>query len=295
MESLQSDLEKLYTWQDLNNMKFNGKKFEVLRYGTNEELKQSSNYLTPDAENMIEVKETLRDLGVQMTDDGKFSQHISQVCSKARQKCGWILRTFSSRQTTFLKFLFKTLVQGHVDYCSQLYFPGQSSELEAIEEIQKSFTRKIPEVNHLNYWERLSHLKMYSQQRRAERYRIIYTWKVLEGLVPNCGITECISDRRGRECIIPQVKGKARIQSLRNQSFQVNGPRLFNSLPKKLRDIRKVSVDDFKEQLDNYLADLPDHPKVGDLIPHVCNQITAKPSNSIVDVIKSLKHSYGGG
>ena len=192
MESLQSDLEKLYTWQDLNNMKFNGKKFEVLRYGTNEELKQSSNYLTPDAENMIEVKETLRDLGVQMTDDGKFSQHISQVCSKARQKCGWILRTFSSRQTTFLKFLFKTLVQGHVDYCSQLYFPGQSSELEAIEEIQKSFTKKIPEVNHLNYWERLSHLKMYSQQRRAERYRIIYTWKVLEGLLPNCGIKECI-------------------------------------------------------------------------------------------------------
>ena len=122
VESLQSELEKLYTWQDLNNMKFNGKKFEVLRYGTNEELKQSSNYLTPDAENMIEVKETLRDLGVQMTDDGKFSQHISQVCSKARQKCGWILRTFSCRQTTFLKLMFKTFVQGHVDYCSQLYF-----------------------------------------------------------------------------------------------------------------------------------------------------------------------------
>ena len=64
--------------------------------------------------------------------------------------------------------MFKTLVQGHVDYCSQLYFPGQSSELEAIEDVQKSFTKKIPEVNHLNYWERLSHLKIYSQQRRTE-------------------------------------------------------------------------------------------------------------------------------
>ena len=70
---------------------------------------------------------------------------------------------------------------------------------------------------------------------------------------------------------------------------------MFNSLPKKLRDIRKVSVDDFKEQLDKYLSALPDHPKVGELIPHVCNQITAKPSNSIVDVANLLKHSYGGG
>ena len=40
---------------------------------------------------------------------------------------------------------------------------------------------------------------------------------------------------------------------------------------------------------------LPDQPKVGDLVPSVCNQITAKPSNSIVDVINHLKSSYGGG
>ena len=31
VESLQEDLEKLYNWQDTNNMKFNGKKFEMLR------------------------------------------------------------------------------------------------------------------------------------------------------------------------------------------------------------------------------------------------------------------------
>ena len=98
VESLQNDLEKLYTWQEKNNMKFNGKKFEVLRYGTNQDLKNSTNYLTPGAEDLIEVKESLRDLGIQMSDDAKFSQHISQVCSKVKQKCGWILRTFNCRK-----------------------------------------------------------------------------------------------------------------------------------------------------------------------------------------------------
>ena len=47
VESLQQDLERLYCWQEENNMKFNGKKFEVLRYGSNEDLKLSTNYLTP--------------------------------------------------------------------------------------------------------------------------------------------------------------------------------------------------------------------------------------------------------
>ena len=35
-------------------------------------------------------------------------------------------------------------------------------------------THKITEVQHLNYWERLNELKLYSLQRRRERYIIIY-------------------------------------------------------------------------------------------------------------------------
>ena len=33
VEKMQENLEKLYTWQTDNKMKFNGKKFQVLRYG----------------------------------------------------------------------------------------------------------------------------------------------------------------------------------------------------------------------------------------------------------------------
>ena len=84
-----------------------------------------------------------------MSDDASFSKHISHVCSKAKQK--WILTTFNFRQISFMKFMFKSQVQGHIDYCYQLYMPGQSKDLEAIEDLQKVFSTKIPEVNHLNY------------------------------------------------------------------------------------------------------------------------------------------------
>ena len=39
VEKLQENLDKLYEWQETNNMFFNGSKFQILRYGPNEDLK----------------------------------------------------------------------------------------------------------------------------------------------------------------------------------------------------------------------------------------------------------------
>ena len=68
--------------------------------------------------------------------------------------------------------------------------------------------KKIPEVGNLNYCERIKALEMYSQQRRMERYRVIYSWKILEGLVPNCGLKFTSNERRGREAVIPPSRAK---------------------------------------------------------------------------------------
>ena len=38
------------------------------------------------------------------------------------------------------------------------------------------------------------------------------------------------------------------------------GPRLFNSLPRHLRNLKDVSTDIFKNRLDKYLKQIPDEP-----------------------------------
>ena len=293
---LQEDLETLYTWAKNNNMAFNGSKFEVLRLGKNQELKDNTNYLTPEAEDLIEVKDVLRDLGIMVNDKANFEDHIDKVCAQVNQKAGWILRTFTCRRTWFMKLMWKTLVQGHIDYCSQLYQPIQTGQLQRIENLQKSFTKKIPEMKNINYWERLKCLRLNSQQRRFERYRIIYTWKILEESAPNCGIKEIHSfeDRQGRKCELPNLKGSQSVKTLREQSFQVHGPRLFNSLPRYIRNLTKCGIDIFKEKLDLFLEKIPDQPKVGDLMPATCNQVSGQPSNSLVDQIREHQRSMGG-
>ena len=88
----------------------------------------------------------------------------------------------------FLKQIFKSLVQPHIDYCSQLWMPLEGVNMDKIEKVLRDFSKRVPGLRDLGYWERLKTMGMNSEQRRLERYKIIYVWKVMEGIVPNCGL-----------------------------------------------------------------------------------------------------------
>ena len=145
IEKLHDDITRVYKWQEQNSMLFNAKKFELFRHGKNYALK-SSIYPKPSGIDIIEEKYVITDLGVKMNNNADFSDHINKVCSKTSQKSGWVLRTFSCRSTQFMKTTWKTLTQGQIDYASQLYQPLQSDNLTRIENLFKTFTKRIPEV-----------------------------------------------------------------------------------------------------------------------------------------------------
>ena len=138
--------------------------------------------------------------------------------------------------------------------------PHKVNLIQLIEDVQKSFTRKVKDLQTLNYWERLKKLKMYSLQRRRERYIIIYTWKIIENLVPNVGnIMSYRNPRQGRKCNIPLVQ-RGPWQKTVYSSFKMQGPRLFNALPSYLRNLSGCTKDKFKDELDKYLFRIPDEP-----------------------------------
>ena len=265
-------------------MEFNNKKFQVLRYGANSNLKNETEYFTGNYDQIIERFESLRDLGIQMSEDASFIEHIYNIWRKVRQKCGWLYRTFYTRNPRFMRHMFNSLVQPHIDYCSQLWMPQEGPNLEKIEKLLRDFSRKLPGMGELNYWESLKLLRMNSEKRRMERYQILYVWKIMEGLSPNCGVSwSPVSERNGRLCYVPaRNKGKANVQAMRMQSFQVSGPRLFNSLPKSLRNIKNCSIEDFKMKLDLFLTKVPDEPKTDGLTPGASNQISRKQTNSLI-------------
>ena len=79
-------------------MVYNGIKFQVIRYGRDEEMRNNTNYFTENTNEIIERFKNLRDLGVIMSDDVSFDDHIHKVVvKKIHQKTGLILKTFYSR------------------------------------------------------------------------------------------------------------------------------------------------------------------------------------------------------
>ena len=159
--------------------------------------------------------------------------------------------------------LFKAIVLSRLDYASQLWSLSKIYQINLIEKVQRSFTKHITGMHDLSYNERLKALKPYSLQRRRERYCIIYVWKVLEGLVPNFShpIIATLSDRRGRSCTISNGN-VGRKGTLAFNSFRWRSIRMFNGLPKYLRNITLCSVNSFKTQLDSHLIKIPDLPSL---------------------------------
>ena len=285
---LQADLEAVYRWADTNNMMFNSDKFEVLRYKAKNQNVDFS-YTSNGGESIAE-KNSLTDLGVTMSCDATFREHIQAICSKVKKKAGWALRTFKSRDRLLMMTVWKSLCIPHHDYCSQLWCPNQTGLIQNLELLQRAFIRKIRGLRHLSYWEQLKNLKLYSLERRRERYIIIYVWQILENLVPNLDVTKIVAsgtdDRRGRLCTTPAVsrRAPAAVQATRTASLPVRGTLLFNCLPSQLRNMTGCHREAFKAALDRYLSSIPDEP----LIPGY-TAFRRCASNSLVDWVSALR------
>jgi hypothetical protein len=287
-ENIQKDLETIYDWSKLNNMQFNNGKFERLSYGRDEQLKEYS-YKSADG-TPIPNKTDTKDLGIKMSTNATFSLHITETAEKAVKLASWILRTFMSREQNIMLTLWKSLVLSRMEYNCPLWNPMKIGEIKCLEAVQRTFTSKITGMDTLNYWERLSALNLYSLQRRRDRYDIIYIWKILENKVPN--ITSCrqikIShthdSRNGRMCTehVPAKTACCRVKTLVRNSFPIRAVKTFNILPKHLRGLTGCSVDQFKAQLDRFLASVPDEPPMP-------GYITVAESNSLLHQVPLVK------
>jgi len=184
-------------------MTLNGDKFEHHRIGKKLNIERYS-YKDPTEENIIE-KECIKDLGVYISSDLTWNRQIEETVSKARLMSGWALRTFQTREAEPMITVWNSLIRPHLDYCSPLWSPRPTNvgEIDLLE--STVFTRSIRGMEGKDYAQRLNKLPISSVQRRHERYKILYAYKVKEGLVPNISKTHGLefvnAGRRGCICV----------------------------------------------------------------------------------------------
>ena len=269
-ELLQKDLCNVYQAAAHINMEFNSKKFEWLRYAPNNTVATYQyNYSAPDSSD-ITLKTELRDLGVRLSTDLSFNLQVEKAVSSASQVAGWGLRTFRTRSRRVMIQLLKSLVQPHLDYCSQLWSPSAQQLINKIEGVQKSLVNQIhdSELMQCDYWQKLNILRLYSQERRRERYQIIFIWKISQGMISGLNIPFSRNSRTGRWAVPSCLTGKgvsANVKHAKESSLRVKGCRLFNILPAVLRNADHGDLLMFKNNLDHFLSSIPDQPTTSGL------------------------------
>ena len=130
-------------------MKFNGDKFESIKHGNNKELKDSYKY--SNTEEDIDDVFNLRDLGVTISNDGTYREHIVKIVKKCRRLSGWIDRSFIRNDIFWRRHMIRTYILPVMDYASQVWSPVSQTELNKLESIQRTFTSRTDGMENLDY------------------------------------------------------------------------------------------------------------------------------------------------
>ena len=256
-EKLQEDLNIANEWSSDNNMELNQKKFQLMQYGNNDDLKRP--YST-GSDIPLQKESDIKDLGVYLSEDLSWETQIADTVKKSRKYLGWILRSFKSRKADVLISLYQTYVVARLEYASILWSPYQIKDISRLEAIQRTITSKVEGLENLNYHQRLYRLKLFSMQRRRDRYAAIYMYKVANNLVPNNLKFEFYNTpRHGLKCRRRKVQTiMTHLSTVCHNYFTSTGPAIYNILPKKLKE--SPTLESFKSQLNQYFLSIPDLP-----------------------------------
>ena len=241
---LQDDLERVFEWCDSVQLSIALEKSAVLHLGSSHNPRANfviSNHAIPSVEE-------IKDLGVIMSSDFKFSKHCNKIAKNAYSVMHGIYRGFVSRDQTFLTNMYKTYCRPKLEYATPVFNPCSIENIKTLEGVQRCFTRRIPSVATLSYPHRLNQLNLESLELRRLKYDLVMVYKILNGFV----------DVDWRDFFtISQTKTRGHSFKLHKPPFNTNYRKFFfsircidswNSLPTHVVESKSIVV--FRNSLD---------------------------------------------
>ena len=176
---LQDDLNRIELWSHSNLLPLNVRKCQFISFGR----KDTSSFCFTFDGIPIDNSSCVRDLGVFISSPFNFKFHIASVVSKANRMLGVIKRVFSvSNRDVFLS-LYKCYVRPILEFASIVWCPYQQYLIDEIEKVQKRFTRMFNDLRSMPYRDWLKLLNLLSLSARRLRYKLIFLFKMANGLV----------------------------------------------------------------------------------------------------------------
>ena len=202
--------------------------------------------------NRLPVIESMVELGVIRSANGGYDGQCAAVRAKANKISGAIRRVFQLRDPRLLWPAFCSYVLPVLNYCSSAWSPSLIKNIKHIEQVQRRFTKSMPNMRDLTYEERLTKLGALSPADRRMYNDMVLTFKALHGLI-NCtaedlGLTVMQTITRGGGIRLVQ---RVPISRTTAALFSLRVPTAWNKLPLTITSCRSLAG--FKHQLMKHL------------------------------------------
>lgn len=176
---LQRDLTSLQLWCNEWQMSINGGKCSLLQIGWNPI--PNTRYVLGGTDATREA--CVKDLGVQISGRLTFAEHCSYVVSNASRRVGLVYRAFSSRDAQFMIGMFVTYVRPLLEYNTEVWSPVYLRDIDKVESIQRSFTKRIKGLFNKTYLERLEYCSLESLELRRIKTDVMLVYKMMHKMV----------------------------------------------------------------------------------------------------------------
>ena len=91
-----------------------------------------------------------------------MARQVDKVVKKAYGMLAFIGRGIEYKNLQVMLQLYRTLVRPHLEYCVQFWLPHYQKDVDALERVQKRFTRMLPGMEGISHEERLDKLGLFS-------------------------------------------------------------------------------------------------------------------------------------
>ena len=125
---------------------------------------------------------TARDLGIYLSNDLKFDQHIDYIVKSTHYLCHVIFKAFMTRDEEHLKKLLVTNVRPKLEFATQIWCPYFKKDISKIERVQQFYTKKIPILTNLKYEDRLNKLQLSSLEDKRHKFDFVFLYKIIHGM-----------------------------------------------------------------------------------------------------------------
>jgi hypothetical protein len=173
-------LEKLSNWADKWQLPLATAKCCWIEITNKQEVVQCP-FTLNDAD-LTKVNE-IKDLGVLFNSNLNFSYHISGIISKAKQRLFLLQKCFVSSSSNALILAYTIYVLPLLEYCSQVWSPQHVTEINRVESVQRTFTKRLKDFQGLSYSERLTKAQLCTLELRRLRADLLLCYKILHKAV----------------------------------------------------------------------------------------------------------------